>query len=577
MLILKKIKKKSKHLVIFSLFAVLLFTVFSGLTLNQNVNAANLKNFRAGNIMSDAVMSHENSMSVEQIQTFLESKNACNKRGDDPEIKHWTKKGYRYNIKNGYVVCMHKERFGGQSAAQIIWRTAQDYHINPQVLIVLLQKEQGLVTDTWPNHRQYQTATGFGCPDTAPCDKQYYGLKNQLRRAANLFRTVLDGGWTNYPVGKIFVQYHPNKKCGGTTVNIRNRATSALYRYTPYQPNQASLNAGYSKSTNACASYGNRNFWNYFSDWFGSTQNVPWYPAGSDVILNAEYNLVSALGPDKVLDIKDASIERGANVQLGDKNNTPAQRFKLTRGSDGYYTMTSATSGKVIDVRGGRLISGTNVHIWDKNSTCAQKWVIEKQADESYELKSACSGLNLDVKGGSNKNGANIQIYRDNNTPAQRWKLVIAEPDEFDSTAKYNLISTVGSDKNKVLDIRGGSVKDRTAVQIWDKNNTPAQDFRLIRSNDGYYTIINVKSNKVIDVVGARRTPGTRIHLWRKNGTCAQKWLIEKQADESYELKSSCSKLNLDVKGGSTRKGTVVQLWRDNNTPAQRWQIVEKP
>ena len=204
--------------------------------LQPTSRAANLSNFDPSNIMSDYVMGNKNSMTEAQIQTFLESKNACNNT-------NISKASVYHKVKDGRFVCMYEDTFDGETAAHIIWQAGQDYSINPQVIIVLLQKEQGLITDTWPNSIQYNKATGYGCPDTAACDTQYYGLKNQIRQAANLFRNVLNGGWSNYPVGNNYVQYHPNTACGGTTINIKNRATSALYRYTPYQPNQSALNA----------------------------------------------------------------------------------------------------------------------------------------------------------------------------------------------------------------------------------------------------------------------------------------------------------------------------------------------
>ncbi|MDO5343402.1 MAG: hypothetical protein Q4F02_00610 [Candidatus Saccharibacteria bacterium] len=217
-------------------------------------------------------MSNKDTMSVEHIQTFLRSKNPCNNTNIKlaQRYPHLT-----YNIRNGKFVCMAEETFNGETAAQIIWQAAQDYTINPRVIIVLLEKEQGLITDTWPNHIQYRSATGFGCPDTAACDSQYYGLKNQIRHAAKLFRSVLDGGWTNYPVGPNYIRFSPVATCGGTTVNVKNRATSALYRYTPYQPNQAALRAGYGLGDN-CSAYGNRNFYALFHDWFGSTTDIVW-------------------------------------------------------------------------------------------------------------------------------------------------------------------------------------------------------------------------------------------------------------------------------------------------------------
>lgn len=237
--------------------------------LTQKTSAADMSKFDPGNIMSDAVMSNKDSMSVQQIQDFLNSKNACN------NTKTYMASWYphlQYTIRDGKFVCMAQDTFNGKSAAQIIWQVGQDYNINPQFLIVLLEKEQGLVTDTWPNHVQYRSATGFGCPDTAACDSKYFGLENQLRNAANLFRTVLNGGWSNYPVGWTYVQYNPNASCGGKVINIQNRATSALYRYTPYQPNQSAINAGYGLG-DSCGAYGNRNTWALFTDWFGSSDN----------------------------------------------------------------------------------------------------------------------------------------------------------------------------------------------------------------------------------------------------------------------------------------------------------------
>lgn len=242
---------------------------------SDEVDAASLANFDPGFIISDYTMSNYNSMTQAEIQAFLTSKNPCNNRdysyyqalsASNPNVQwHW---------KDGHFVCISEELFGdgmvigeGKTAAQIIYETAQEYKINPQVLLVLIQKESSLITDPIPNNYDYRTMTGFGCPDTAPCDAKYFGFKNQIRKAAWLFREVLDGGWTNYPLGENYVQYNPNAGCGGSIVNIRSLATSALYRYTPYQPNAGAIAAGY--GTAYCGAYGNRNFYLYFEDWFG--------------------------------------------------------------------------------------------------------------------------------------------------------------------------------------------------------------------------------------------------------------------------------------------------------------------
>ncbi|MBR2543977.1 hypothetical protein IKF04_01585 [Candidatus Saccharibacteria bacterium] len=274
-----RVRRRSKRILYVGLGVFVAVFLFSFLMQRFKgdgvVDAASLAGFDPGYIISDYQMSNYNSMSEAEIQAFLTAKNPCGNRdyglyqsmvSSYPSIKwHWD---------NGHFICISEERFGdgevigsGDTAAHIIWQAAQDYRINPQVLIVLLQKEQGLITDDFPNSRQYRSATGYGCPDTAPCSTQYYGFKNQVRKAAAMFRTVLDGGWTNYPLGNNYIQYNPNAGCGGSVVNIRSLATSALYRYTPYQPNAGALAAGY--GTAYCGAYGNRNFYLYFEDWFG--------------------------------------------------------------------------------------------------------------------------------------------------------------------------------------------------------------------------------------------------------------------------------------------------------------------
>ena len=306
------IQKKSsrKAVAIFATLLVIVGSVAGMLNVMRNNQPANatLAGFQAGNIISDYVMGNKGTMSIAQIQNFLNSKGQCNMAvgsgssagaiKDSATQAHYTfysaRLGknitYYYHITNGNFVCLSQETFGsdglpatgGQTAAQIIYDVAQQYSINPQVLIVLLQKESSLITDSWPNYAssdetnypaEYKVAAGYGCPDSSVCSSQYYGLTNQLSNAANLFRTVLNGGWSTYPAYQTkYIQYNPDPNCGGSNVYISNYATSALYRYTPYQPNAGALAAGTGTAT--CGAYGNRNFYNFFTDWFGDTHDI---------------------------------------------------------------------------------------------------------------------------------------------------------------------------------------------------------------------------------------------------------------------------------------------------------------
>lgn len=252
---------------------------------SKHANASPVTGFNAGNIMDDAVFTNAGSMDTSQIQAFLNSKvPVCDTAGTQTsEFGGGTRA--QWGAAHGYpapFVCLKDYSENGLSAAQIINNTAQQYQINPQVLIIMLQKEQGLVTDTWPIATEYKSATGYGCPDSAPCDAQYYGLTNQLNQTGRMFRAIMNASstwYSPYIVGNNSILWNPNSACGSSTVNIQNRTTQALYDYTPYQPNQAALNAGYGTG-DSCSSYGNRNFYQYFTDWFGSTHNPPlsWQP-----------------------------------------------------------------------------------------------------------------------------------------------------------------------------------------------------------------------------------------------------------------------------------------------------------
>jgi hypothetical protein len=194
-------------------------------------------------------------MTVAQIQAFLDQQVPQCRAGHQP-------------------TCLRHYQENGKSAAQIIWETAQEFRINPQVLIVKIQKEQGLITNTAPAEWMYRTATGYGCPDTAPCAEQYWGFTNQVRWTGRMFRAIMNDSptwWTPYNLGWNFIHYSPDLAgCGGSMVYIENRATKALYNYTPYQPNTATLAAGL--GTAPCGAYGNRNFYIFFNRWFGAAQ-----------------------------------------------------------------------------------------------------------------------------------------------------------------------------------------------------------------------------------------------------------------------------------------------------------------
>ena len=289
-------------------------------------------NFQAGHIIDDQVFYDSNAMNPQQILAFLKSKlpadssgnPACDTNGDKPYYGTYGSTTYngnilRRNLDTNYpapYTCLYQyvedtkiansgaKGSGGNnvgnptwtppasdcpvdaagintcSAAYIIYNAAKQYSISPKVLIILLQKEQFIVTDDWPWYPEYKSATGYGCPDTAACDSTYFGLYNQVHNAAKQFRLYASNpNAYNYTTGVNQILFHYPRNitvngqavdCGMASITIQNLATAGLYNYTPYVPNQAALNNMYGLG-DACSAYGNRNFWRYYNDWFGPT------------------------------------------------------------------------------------------------------------------------------------------------------------------------------------------------------------------------------------------------------------------------------------------------------------------
>lgn len=309
----KNITKKNK---ISKSFVVIILLSLLISTITIPVSALSGSSFRKDLIIDDSKFYRTSSMSASSIQSFLNSKMpSCDTNGAKSKSYYYKSStgrvndsrdtwvttsratyGSRYNKWTGtsskapYIclknykastankaavsgLCTAIQARTGRTAAQIIYEVSQACGIDSKVLLVMLEKEQGLISDDWPWKSQYRIAMGYGCPDDGSCSSTYYGFFNQVYNAARQLKNYKKNpGSFNYASGRTsFVAYQANApSCGGTNITMSNAATAALYNYTPYQPNAAALNNLYGTG-NSCSAYGNRNFWRMYNDWFGST------------------------------------------------------------------------------------------------------------------------------------------------------------------------------------------------------------------------------------------------------------------------------------------------------------------
>lgn len=124
--------------------------------------------------------------------------------------------------------------YGGTLISQIIHDAAQAQGINAQIILVTLQKEQGLISDPSPTPAKLNSAMGIS-PSS--------NIKSQIETGAQTFKN-------HFAAAPSMPYIFPKGTAGGTgigyyddvdvphqvgvRVKINNKATYSLYKYTPW-------------------------------------------------------------------------------------------------------------------------------------------------------------------------------------------------------------------------------------------------------------------------------------------------------------------------------------------------------
>jgi hypothetical protein len=194
------------------LFASILFFAY-GFIVSAPAYAAP-KNFDPSFIIGDEEILDYNALTLTQVQGLLNRKGSylANYSTVNPDGKQMT-------------------------AAEIIYDRALANKVNPKFLLVLLQKEQGLIENDSPTPRQLDWACGYGCPDGSACNPRWQGLWKQINSASLQFRDYMDNPHLyTYKKGETYLFTNPYGTISKEPIKVTpyNQATAALYNYTPH-------------------------------------------------------------------------------------------------------------------------------------------------------------------------------------------------------------------------------------------------------------------------------------------------------------------------------------------------------
>lgn len=150
-------------------------------------------------------------------------------------------------------------------------------------------------------------------------------------------------------------------------------------------------------------------------------------PEKSEVsVADGDYNILSGLGNNLVMDIKSGSKASGGNVQVYTNNESWAQNYYICKQADGWYTIKNNGSGLYLDIAGGNANPGANLQQYTGNGTDAQRFKFYDAGGGKIIIKSK-KGTVIDVSGGIKKPGTNVKMYSFNGSDAQKWSLKKAD------------------------------------------------------------------------------------------------------------------------------------------------------
>ncbi|MBA4699239.1 MAG: RICIN domain-containing protein [Ruminococcus sp.] len=140
--------------------------------------------------------------------------------------------------------------------------------------------------------------------------------------------------------------------------------------------------------------------------------------------------------------------------------------------------------------------SSSRVEMRDQTGTDNQRFYIEDAGNDYVRLKNKKTGLYLNVPAGEAKNDAVLQLYEKNNTDAQLWKIIY----KSHGHAQYTLLEPKLA-PGKYVSVENNGINGGVKVKLWDDLKSSKQKFWTKQADDGSYVFVHVYSLKAITAV----------------------------------------------------------------------------
>lgn len=124
---------------------------------------------------------------------------------------------------------------------------------------------------------------------------------------------------------------------------------------------------------------------------------------------------------NKLLDVRNASMETGANVIVWTDTKSDAQRWIVTHVGNGLYTLANVASGKLLHTSTPTHDS-VKIDQYDDTGNADVKWIIIKAHNGVYNLRSAANpDYSISLPEENLADGTKVGLNKAKNISSQKW------------------------------------------------------------------------------------------------------------------------------------------------------------
>ena len=315
-------------------------------------------------------------------------------------------------------------------------------------------------------------------------------------------------------------------------------------------------------------------------------------PAGNSsamMISNSVY-FIKDLADNQYIDIPnyhfDADRQRGTKVAIFPKDNREAGLQGIDRfikaiphaTEPDYVFLQPQHSDLVLDVKGASKNPGTKVHLWNMgNNNAAQMFKLIEVDGKSntYYIQNKNSKLYITSHG----QGKQLTQEKITNAKNQQWKFETARADDMAPMRTNVAFAFKNVAAKRYMDLSGKGKNAKTKdghIKLWDMDYMPDRYAKLIRSNiDNYYYVQQMHSKYVWDIEGGETNNGAKLQLWDKNNSQAQQFrFIYAGSAMTFRIENKGSKKYIDANGQKIdQNGCPIQIWKGHNNDNQKWKL----